>query len=271
MRIINNIAILLTVLFLAGCGSGSNSDDSAAPDLMLFFVSGHTGLVNGNTASSYLDATAGPEIIADLRAAGYSVEFEYYIDNAVKVGNYGGYTELVGDMAFARDELQTKGTKSLVIAHSHGSVWAHAAIESVDDLTVTALVDLDASSFGWDEVGHASQNNIIGGDPKGRFTINQTRTCPNFPTAPSDGSTAYDLEDVIFANVRFALEVRGSQRPFIVGELYDDKWNIRDDGNIDGLSCYYSDLPFGAHSEVHRTNGATIAYVKGWLRAILAL
>ena len=270
MKFINNFALLSIPLFLAGCGGGSSSsNDRSAPDLMVFLVSGHTGLVNGNTGGSYLDATAGPEIIADLRAAGYKVEFEYYIDDATQVGNYGGYQELVADMKVARDELQRKGTRSIVIAHSHGAVWTHAAIEQVDDLTVTALVDLDASSFGWRDVGHNAQNTVIGGDPINRFTINHTQTCSDFPDAPSDATDAYDLEDVIFPNVQYALEVRGSQRPFVIGELYDDKWNVRSDGNTDGLSCYYSDFPFSAHSEVHRANGATIAHVKSWLRATL--
>jgi len=271
MKFTKKFAVLLILLFLAGCGSGgSDSDDNTAPDLMIFFVSGHTGLVNGVTGRSYLDVTAGPGIIADLRSAGYTVEFEYYIDDALKIGDYGGYQALVGDMENVRDELQTQGTRSIVIAHSHGSVWAHAAIDEVEALTVTALVDLDASSFGWADVGHDAQNSFIGGDPRGRFTINQTRTCSNYPDAPSDSSNSYDLEDVVFSNTRFALEVRGSQRTLLVGgELYDQKWNVREDGNVDGLSCYYADFPFSAHSEVHNVGGTTIAFVKSWLRDIL--
>ena len=271
MKLINNVSVLFTLLLLAGCGSGgSSNDDNSAPDLMVFFVSGHTGLVNGDTGRSYLDVTAGPEIIADLRAAGYRVEFEYYIDDATKVGNYGGYQELVGDMEVARDELQSQGTRSIIISHSHGGVWSHAAVDEVDDLTVTALVDLDASSFGWNDVGHDTQNNVIGGEPRNRFIINQIQTCSDFPNAPSDGTNVYDLEDVIFPNVQFALEVRGSQRPLLIGELYDEKWNVREDGNTDGLSCYYSDFPFSAHSEVHSATGATVAHVKTWLRSTLA-
>ena len=270
MKRLNKFALLLTSILLVSCGSGgSGSNSGSAPDLMVFFVSGHTGLINGNTGSSYLDITAGPGIIADLRSAGYRVEYEYYIDDAQKVGNYGGYQELVSDMQVVRDQLQNQGTRSIVIAHSHGGVWAHAAIDTVEALTVTALVDLDVSSFGWNDVGHDNQNGFIGGDPRGRFTINQTGTCAAYPNAPSENNTSYDLEDVIFANTQYALEVRGSQRPLLVGEFYDQKWNVREDGNTDGLSCYYSDFPFSAHSEVHNGNGATIAFVKSWLRGVL--
>lgn len=268
MKFIKKVAFWFALLFLAACGSGGSSNNNDAPDLMVFLVSGHTGVIN-STSGSYLNNTAGPGIIADLRSAGYNVEFEYYIDNAVQVGNYGGYQELVGDMEVARDQLQSKGTRSIVIAHSHGAVWAHAAIEAVDDLTVTALVDLDASSFGWNISGHASQNSVIGGDPEDRFNIAQTRTCASFPNAPSDGSASYDLEDVVFPNVQYALEVRGSQSPPLFAQLYDEKWNVRTDGNTDGLSCYYSNTS-GSHAEVHNASGTTIAYVKSWLKTTLA-
>lgn len=252
-------AAILTIL--AACGGGDTSETSKAPDLVVFFISGHTDL-DGQPSYSYLHITAGPSIVADLINAGYSVEPHYYVDDAFPVGGMPGFQDLVKDMRTARDQNVPKGSRVVVIAHSHGGVWAHAAIRAVSNLTVTAQVDLDTSSFGWAFVHHDLQNSYIGGDPRDEFTVNNLTACPQYANIPSETSFSYDIEDVIFGNVKNALEIRSGEMPPFASENYDEKWNIRDNGTQDGLSCYYSGT---SHNEVHQPGGTTIPIVKNWL------
>lgn len=262
---------ILAAVLLASCGGGSGDDAPAqeqvvVPDVVVFFVSGHTEEFDGEPSFSYLHTTAGPNIVADLISAGYTVEEGYYVDDAFPVMGFGGFQNLVADMGFVRDEYVPHGTRVVVIAHSHGGVWAHAAIRQVSDLTVTAAVDLDTSSYGWGITGHDGQNSFIGGDPRNRFIINRVVSYPQYPGLPSENSASYDLEDVVFQNVRFAFEVRSGELAPAGDEWYDEKWSIREDGEVDNLFGYYSNT---SHTEVHQPGSSTIPVVKSWLRARL--
>lgn len=239
---------------------------TAVPQLAIFFVSGHTDIGDGQPSYSYLNTTAGPNIVTDLREAGYTTEQGYFVDDANDVMGAGGFQSLVATMRAVRDQYVPHGTRVLVIAHSHGGVWAHAAIRQVSDLTITAAVDLDTSSYGWGATGHDTQNSFIGGDPRNRFVINNVTTCPAY-SVPSEQTSNYDIEDVVFQNVRFAFEVRSGEMAPAGDEWYDEKWSIREDGNTDNLFCYFSNT---SHTEVHQPSGATVPVVKNWLRARLA-
>jgi hypothetical protein len=72
--------LMFCAVFLTGCGGGSDSTDDAG-HVAVFFVSGHEGLLDNVASSSYLQNTAGPGVIAALKAAGYSVEEHYYVDH----------------------------------------------------------------------------------------------------------------------------------------------------------------------------------------------
>jgi len=262
--------LLLAAAFLSACGGGGGDDETTVPphpDVALFFVSGHNP--SGDAPYSYLSqaGNAGPEIVADLQATGLTVQPLYYIDDAYPSNGAGGYLQLVSDLRYARDHWAPYGTRVAVVAHSHGGVWAHAVIEAVDDLEITAFVDLDTSSYGWGVVGHDSQNSIIGHDPRNSFHIEQLTTCPGSESQPSEQTYDYDWEDVIFPNVRYALEVRSGEYAPAGDEWYDEKWNVRKDGRLDGLNCYFSGTD---HSEVHTAGGPTVVFVSGWLKAHLS-
>lgn len=238
---------MLFAMFLVGCGGGSNSTEDTG-HVAVFFVSGHDpmykGLLDGAPSKSYLQDDAGPDVIAALKSAGYSVEAHYYADHQDTVDGYGGFNQLVSDLKFFR---KSEKTKVIVIAHSHGGVWAHAAITQASQLAVDLLVDLDVSSYGWITIEHDTI--AIGGDPRNKYHGH------------------YDVEDVVPNNVQDALEVISGAYPSLLGisfyyEQYDEDWNIRPDGTTTRLERYFSDT---SHEEVHQAGGATMKYVNQWL------
>ena len=253
--------LVLSVAILSACGS-IVENTPAHPDVALFFVSGHNP--NGQ-AYSYLSLTgdAGPQLVADLEATGHSVTAFYYVDDANPLNGYGGYLQLISDLQYAKDNWAPYGTRIAIVAHSHGVVWTHAAVRIFPDLTITAQVDLDASSYGWGVVGHTAQNSVLGYDPRDAFRIVQLATCPSGPSHPSEATDLYDVEDVVFPNVQYALEVRGGELAPFGLEFYDEKWNVRSDGQLHGMSCYFAGT---SHSEVHAASGITLPVVSSWLK-----
>lgn len=257
----HHIVLLVSIVLLGGCGGGGSAASVTpppppnVPNIVLFVVSGHEGLLDGDPSASYLHTDAGPEITDDLEAAGQIVEPRYYVDDAYPVGIYGGYYQLEDDMAWVAQNYVPYGTKAVVIAHSHGGVWAHAAVRATPYLEVHAQIDLDCSSYGWGTVGHDAQNAALDGDPRDAYLIN---------------SVYYDIEDVVFPNVTYNLGVRsGDYVPNIFfPEDYDEAWNMRTNGTRVGLSDLITNT---SHEEVHAAGGATLSYVRGWLRDRLGL
>jgi hypothetical protein len=250
-------------LLLIGCGpSGSSkAKQPTVPAVAMFMVSGHNPDDPFGPCPSYLQTDAGPEVVSALGSYGLSTWVGYFVDDAFPVDGYGGFQSLVATMQWVRDHWARFGTRVIVIAHSHGGVWANAAIDAVPDLSVACQVSLDTSSWGWDLVGHDAQNDYIGGDPRDRLFIPYVVNYPQYPSVPSEQTYYYDVEDVVLPNVVYALEVRSGDSPPGL-EWFDEKWNIRVGGELDGLYGYYSAT---SHSEVHEAGGATLAVVDAWI------
>ena len=250
-----------------GGGGGSGPPLPPAPDISLLFVSGHNGRFDGAPSESYLQEPGeiGPAIVADLQRAGYSLTADYFVDDAFTVNGHGGYLALVDVMEYIRDEYAPRGTRVVVIAHSHGGVWAHQAIRSVPGLAIAALVDLDCNSYGWGIVGHDIQNDFIDGDPRDVFDIGLVVTPFAYPTIPSEQTGQYDVEDVVFMNVTAAFEVRTGDSP-LGGEWFDEKWTIRRDGTTGGIAYHYSGTD---HNEPRDPLGPTYPRVHSWLVSVL--
>jgi hypothetical protein len=269
MKWASPIAVALLVSACGGGGGGGSGGGGGLPvrpQVVLVCVSGHNGLLDGDPSPSYLQYDAGPEVANDLDAAGYDVRAAYFADDAFAVGPYGGYLDLVNYIEALRDSFVPFGGKVVILAHSHGGVWAHGAIRAVPDLPIAAEVDLDLSSYGWDFVDHDLQNAYLGGDPRNDYYLGVDYTVTAYPSVPSETGGWYDLEDVVFANVTAALEVRSGDSP-LLGEWYDERWNARASGSTEGLYAYYSGT---SHGEVHAAGGSTLAVVRNWLRARLA-
>lgn len=237
---------------------------AAAPDLVLFFVSGHSDLHPLTdplpAAYPYLarEGTAGPNITSFLASQGYKVRAQHYVDHLYDANGYGGYLSLLHDLSSTERAWGRFGTRLIVVAHSHGGVWAHAAIEGSPDIEITCLVDLDTSSFGWGD----AHPGVPFADPRNRYAEPQAAAVGDYPGTPLDISPYADLEDVVSQNVLYELEVRSGAPALGIAEWFDERWNTRHGGDTDGLSRYLSPIP--SHSGVAQP-GAALEYVKHWL------
>lgn len=265
-------------LLLSACGGGGGGDPTPAPTLppiatptptpqptptpappapgvALFFVSGH-----GFPPRSYLNETGGPDLTSFLESIGYMVEPRYYIDGAYPAGGFGGYVSLTEDLRLTDRFDVPRGTRIVMVAHSHGSVWANAAAYNAPGILIDCTVLLDASSFEWSST-HSGETGFIGFDPVEHFDVGVYVEWPQYPL-PSEATGTYDLEDIAPANVRRMLEVRSGAYPPAGSERYDEKWNIRETGTVDGIEPFFSD---STHTDVHQVGSDTLAIVKAWL------
>lgn len=227
--------------------SGQFSYEPNPPDVTLILASGHP-LGFASDAAPYLadPGDAGPLIVDALVRSGHQVEWYAFVDNYYDTLNGYGYLSLVATLENVRDEYvaaRAFPTKVVVVAHSHGGVRAHQAIEEVPDLPVRLLVDLDASSCDFN-VGHLFE------------------PAPDPVDAWVFGDDYYDAEDVVQANVDLALEVRSNEGCVLpMFEDYDEAYNIRIDGTRTGLFIHDAGTD---HTEVH-SPGPTMVVVISWM------
>lgn len=231
-------------------GSGGTISFVPNPaDVSLVLSSGHPAGV-ASDAEPYLafPGDAGPAIAASLVRSGLDVVSYAFVDHYYGTAQGPGQDDMVATLRAIRDRDvvgRAVPTRVVVVAHSHGGVRAHQAIADVPDLPVTLLVDLDTSSCDFN-LAHLLEHTP---DPVGAWSI---------------GGVAYDDEDVVWENVAFNLEVRSGELCYfsILGELFDDSYNVRDDGTHTGLYFYESNT---SHGEVHDGDGATVAIVIDWI------
>jgi hypothetical protein len=233
-----------------------------APDVALVVVGGHSSF---DAAPTYLEKAAAPYLAAEIAASGLSVETFGFVDDDAGPKGFGALKERLAQI---RDEWvsgRPTPTRVVIVAHSQGGPWAHAATRDVPDCPVRCFVDLDASSHGWELV---PADAALGGNPVDRYAIPVSVNPPQYPTIRSEPGDRYDLEDVIFPSVRDALEVVTGA--VVVGadgtvQRYDERWNARLDGTTFGLWVHYSG---SAHSEPTLPpdyGGWSLSVVRDWL------
>ncbi len=91
-------------------------------------------------------------------AEGFAVSAFAATDNFFDEPDALGFLSLVQGLLDIREELVARWdnpTRFIVVAHSHGAVWAHLALFVLEGwgapLPVDVLVDLDALSLGWED------------------------------------------------------------------------------------------------------------------------
>jgi hypothetical protein len=273
---------LLAVL-VAACGGGGATNGGSvlnprpgdAPDVVLLSVSGHDGALNAvlctsDTNRSYLadPGEAVDGIVAALQDRGLTVEVANFADRlaAPDLNQDGqpdnteqyGFSELLATMEDVYDNWMAgfdNPTKLVIVAHSHGAVWAHVATSVMSHVPVSCLVTLDGVCLLWD-CEHADEVTAWVAANSVQVPWDIAHPCGIWQIP---GKTAlYDTKDVAFDNVVLNLEVESSD-PFVS----DCCENVRLDGSSKGILTFVSGE---SHNEVRQADGAAMTWVEDTIR-----
>ncbi len=252
------LPLLLVACGLGGGGGGATGEDGGLgidrPHVLILAASGHELTVSSGPNEAYLVAEGAAGRIHDqLSADGTLVHAWDHADEFFSHDDLGneltpwdnanftsfGFLHLVEDLRWV-DENWIQGretpTRLIVLAHSHGVVWAHIALHLYPDIPVDVLIDLDGDcrawgsdevqglpSDGWDQVIQqwSALNQV-------EWAFEIWNACDAWTIDGIDG--LFDIEDVVPASVATNLEVRSAGQI-----LFDADPNVRLDGGIDGI------------------------------------
>ncbi len=288
---------LLPILLLSACdllggggdGSGGGGTTSGqrpadAPDVVVIAASGHEFSVN---TVPYRDGYlirdgAALDVAATLEGLGFSVAVWDHGDalwnhdeagTALSPSDPGepvsfGFLQLLSDLELIRDtwiSSYENPTRIVVLAHSHGVVWAHLAMNLVTDAPVDVLIDLDGDVEGWDSVGPAGLA-VDGWDQAlldftANFGINWGfdvwAARDAWPVIGDD--VLHDIEDVVPASAALNLEVWGGGNL-----LRDQDPNVRLDGTDTDVLRLETSL---SHEALARSGTESTAWIAEQLTA----
>lgn len=261
--------------------SRSRPEDS--PDVVVIAFSGHCGLVcHTRNTWSYLDSASeatGGVAVLDSVAGAYAnlgAEVETFSASSFVTAHYSliseelepGYLQAQAYL----DEVKRDGidgfsdpTRVVLLAHSHGTVWASLLALNNLDVTFDAFISLDAICWQWwgRHKGFISEE-YLGSPWALPFPLDQGDPCGSFEVP---GMGRMDINDVVSANVIFGLEVRTNSRLFSLDPnfLADDEPNVRINGtttNIWGIEARET------HSDLGRYYNTSIAWVGSMITAL---
>lgn len=279
-------AIALLLLVLLGCGGGGGSGSIVpppappapqpnprpedAPDIVLLTVSGHGSVLSAITCSSednrsYLDdAGEAAELLREsFTGAGYTLYEEHFADLLYHPdGNGDGLSDDPDKLAFT-DLLESLDwiyanwiadfddpTRIVLVAHSHGTTWAHIAVSIRPDIPIEYLVTLDGVCFAWDcEHGDDMQDWMAASGEQYPYDLSDPCDAFDIPGQ----SEPLSVKDVVFPNVHVNLEVRSSD--FLVSDCCR---NYRLDGSRTGIATYDS---AESHGDVTLADSDAMAWV----------
>jgi hypothetical protein len=241
-------------LLFAGCGLNEPAREphlrpADAPDFVVIGVSGHS-IEPINYNPEYLGAQGTLDVYRDvILSSGHSVRTGRFADNLEtyvftetgEVAAY-GFLDLLETLRNINAEWIAdfdNPTRIIVVAHSHGTVWAHTALHVLEQegtpMPVEFLVDIDAVSTGW-------ETHYLGvGDEWGTeipaYSAAHGLTWPfaieNAEDSwPIPGRTwLQDVEDVVPTSVATNLEIWSNDFTFI----HDSESNHRLDGSTSNI------------------------------------
>lgn len=230
---------------------------AGTPDFLIFAVSGHCDPTTCGTGANieYLFREGTVEAVAAPMAdRGFVVHAFLAVDGfyddppgSADPASF-GFLSLLAEMRSARDTLVAgwdNPTRIIVLAHSHGTVWAHLALHVLEQegnpLPVDILIDLDAVSDGWED------KIALGfGDAWGAVLQNYTTSTGTvWPFAVWDPADAWtvagssvvrDIEDIVPLSAVANLEVWSMDGTFI----RDTDFNVRVDGTTTNFAFFHA-------------------------------
>jgi hypothetical protein len=271
------IAWLALTLVATGCGGGgsgssSNPRPEGSPDVVVLSVSGRCvgGLCfSPEENAPYLGEAgdAAEAIAASFQDAGYSVDWMDFIsslysydddeDGAADRFGFLDLTEILTQINEAWIQGFDNPTRIVLVAHSHGCVWAHIATSVLPDVPVAYLISLDGDCFLWESDYPPDITTYFNtyGNP---FSWDFRDPCDHWsiPGVPD----LVDTEDAVWPNVETNLEVRS------VGLVSDYQINYRGDGTRSGIFTH--DSPVDNHTAVHSPLGESMPWVLDMLQQL---
>ncbi len=265
---------------LCSCGGGGGGGESAplrlrpagTPDVVILSVSGRCGnplfcdAPIDNVAYLGAPGDASAAIAQAFLAGGRSVSRADFIASMYSYDDSGdgtadrrGFLDLVETLSSIQQQWisdYTNPTRIVLLAHSHGCVWAHIATSVLPEVPIDYLISLDGDCLYWetdyppDITSYFTQN----GNP---FSWDIRNPCDHW-LVPGVLDAA-DTEDVVWPNVAVNLEVRSS------GIVGDYQINHRTTGSRENVFTH--DSPTDEHEDVHDPLGESIPWVISMLDA----
>ena len=175
-----------------------------------------------------------------------------------------GFVELVRLLDFI-DENWISGrpdrpTRIVLVAHSHGTVWAHLAASVRPEIPIDYLVTLDGICTNWECEHAATIRDWIAsnGDP---WPFDVADACGSQAIPGAAGP--YDIKDVAPGSVAVNLEVQSDD--LLVFDAVD---NVRPDGSKDGIETF---LAAESHTGVDAASSGAMLWVVDRIRVLGAL
>ena len=248
---------------------GDKVDVCEVPDVALLSVSGHD-IIWPSVSVDYLSepGDAVSAVKGKLKQWGLKVRSFGFVDGLYDHDDDGdgvddrlGFLSLVEVMGWIRDHWvigQKHPVRIILIAHSHGAVWAHAATSIVPDLPIRVLITLDGTCLEWENL-HA--NAIIAyvnkhGVP---WDWDVWNACDTWPIP--ELKYLADTEDVVCDSVETNLEVQAGALSGL-----DPQSNHRVGGGKAGIVTAVS--PDEGHTGVHRAKSSAMTWVIEELTAL---
>ncbi|MEM8883770.1 MAG: hypothetical protein AAGD14_06875 [Planctomycetota bacterium] len=258
----------LVFCFAIACGGGGSDPAPQVdrtpveqPDVVLLTVSGRNlDLLDffcpPECNEAYLGEAgdAGEAVFTELTNRGLTVEVENYIaawDNFEGPLRFGA-RQLIRDLeeiyeTWVKD--QAEPTRIVILAHSHGAVWAHNVIAALPDIPIDILVSIDGVTTQW-ESDHADSLTDwfnANGNP---FAFDLR----DVSDAWLVNSVARDTKDVAFDTIGVNIEVQSND--FLI---FDDVDNLRIDGSETGIRRLFASGD--DHGEVHEPGTEAMNFV----------
>lgn len=280
------------------CAGSTSEDDNDAPvvvvpqvpvraawcpDFAIFSVSGHDPLSEGPSNAEYLSTPKylTPFAIANglTEAGGWSSSVYAYSDELYSSNGAIGFLDLLDDLDLVRRECiagYLGATRVIVVAHSHGVVWAHLAVFESPLVPVDVLVDLDGTALGW-ESSPGEPFLWLGDDWRSLLYAYSSATGRTWhlgtPWYANDywavpGVTTdrgYDIEDIVPNNAAVGLEVWSDSWQIGIPFPQDQDLNYREDGSRTGLAGFQSE---NDHMTVPVASSDAMVWVVDYIMAL---